>query len=492
MVDLDAFYLKTPDQIRDDILRNYANALIRRGVVNPNVSWGTEIYAKADAFANQLAVASSNTQLMADAVMPDSAQGTDLVRQAKMRGLSLRPAGGSRGYITFAASISTPVLVTTGLPLLDPSGLSYKVSVGGNYTNGQPIPVESIDTGATTNLVAGTILKWVSPPPFALQQQPVSAGGLRFGVDAETYEGLRVRLIEYIRNPPASGNWSHINKTAEDSTVAVQKAFTYAAANGPATVHVAVATAPTATNKNRDLDSTIRTTIVSPAIAALLPEFVELAVTTVQNQQANVSVGLSLPISTAASPAGPGGGWIDGTPFPVFVSQGYANVTAVTSTTQFTVNGDVAPTAGVTHVAWLSPLDWKLYRGVVQSFSGTGPWTITIDQPFVGINTGHLISPDAERLDAYFAALLDAFANLGPGQKTNVAGVLPRAYRKPLVSQSWPSDLGPQVLRKMSDAGDEVLDVQYLYRSVTTPSLPAVITDGPKVLIPFSLALYPL
>lgn len=492
MVALDAFYLKTADQIRDDMLRTYANALIRRGITNPNVSEGTEIFIKYTAIANQLAVAMSNTQLMADAVMPDSAQGTDLEQRAAPYGLKLKVAGPSAGFIVLASTVSSPILIPVGSQLIDPTGLVYKVSVGGSYSNGALVPIVSVATGSSTNLAAGIVLKWNAPPPFVSQTALVSTGGLIGGADAENHEGLRTRLIEYFRNSPGSGNWSQINAAAEGSTVAVQKSFTYCAANGPSTVHVAVVTAPTATNKNRDLDVITLTTIVTPAISAILPQEVELVVTTVINIPENVAIAMSLPASTAASPPGPGGGWLDATPFPVFASSGHADVGAVTSTTVFDISSDVAPAAGISRICWLSPFDWKVYKATVVSFVGLGPYTVTIDQPFVGIATGQYISPQAQNTDAYFAALLAFFAQMGPGQKTNVPGVLPRAYRKPLTTQSWPSDANATMLKAMENAGDEVLDVAFLFRSSNTPGVPSLITFGPTILVPNKLAFYPL
>lgn len=490
---LTQFYLKTSDQIRDDMLRTYAAMLVRRGILNPNVSQGTEIYVKYSAIANQLAVASSNTQLTANAVMPDSAQGTDLSRVAAIYGLSLRAAGGSSGFIALAASVPSAILIPTGSQLLDPNGLKYQVNPGGSFSNGQQIRVQAVDTGSATNLAAGIVLKWSSPPPFVSQAAMVATGGFTGGADTETFEGLRTRLLAYFANPPAAGNWSQINATAEGSSVAVQKAFTYAAANGPSSVHVAVTSAPTATNKNRNVDTVITIpTVVTPAVYALLPEYVELVLTTVQNQTANVSVALSLPASPAAMPAGPGGGWTDGQPWPTFASQGYANVTAVTNTQQITVNADLPPVAGVTNISWFSPIEWKLYTAVVTAFGGSGPYVINLNVPFPNIAVGHVISPLALNSQNYFNAFLNMFANMGPGQKTNVSGVLPRAYRKPLVGQNWPSDLVSQNLKFFINSGNEVADAIYLYRSVTTPTIPASISQGPWILVPGNLSIYPM
>lgn len=484
--------VKTAEEIRDDYLRTVKEGLINLGIQNPNVSEGTLDYIRGTALGQFGALLYQNVALKADAQMPDTAQGEDLIRLANIYNLSLRSAGPSSGPIVLDATVTTNILIPTGSQLIDDKGLSYEVAVGGSYSDGEEIQIIAIDTGAATNLAVGVTLRWVSPPPFVSPTALVGSGGLIGGVDQETYEGLRTRILEKIRNPPGGGNWSQLNQTAEDSTVAVQKSFAFPAANGPATVHLAVVTAPTETDKTRDVNSVVLSTTVTPAVSAVVPEYFELLVTTVQNQSADVAINISIPSATTASPAGPGGGWINGTPWPTYAVLGYSAVTAVTSSTQFTIQCDSNPTANVTQICWLNPSNWTLYRGVVTGFTGTSPSvTITVDEPFTGIAAGNFIFPDAELMQDYVNTLLDAFANLGPGQKTNLSGLLPRAFRRPLTTESWPSDLNDQVLRRLTDNNDTILSAGYNHRSTTTPSLPSLITDAPYILVPRNLSFYP-
>jgi uncharacterized phage protein gp47/JayE len=492
MPNLNTFVIKTAEEIRDDYLRTVKEGLINLGIPNPNVSEGTLDYLRGTALGEFGGLIYQMIQIKSDAQMPDTAQGDDLIRIAKIYNLDLRAAGGSSGTIILDASVAVPILIPTGAQLVDPSGLSYKVSIGGPYSNDDEIPIEAIDTGSNTNLATGTTLKWVSPPPFVNKTTVVSIGGLTGGVDAETFEGLRTRILEKLRNPPGGGNFSQLNEAAENSTVAVQKSFCYPAANGPATVHVAVTTAPTETNKERDLDITTLNTKVSPTVQSVVPQYFELLVTTVQNQQVDAAIGLSIPSALTASPPGAGGGWVDGKPFPIKVSAGRSQVTAITNTTTFTIDCDLNPAIGDS-ICWISPQDWSLNRAIVLSFSGSAPSvTITIDTPFVGIAVGNFIFPDAENMDDYVVTLLNMFANLGPGQKTTSPGLLPRAYRRPLVSESWASDLNLQTLSILSDTHEEINVALYLYAPVTSPSIPSSITDGPFILIPRNLAFYPI
>jgi len=396
--------IKTVEQIRDDYLRTYRNALINRGIANPDVSEGTEIYGKALSLAQQIYGASVAVPLAADAQMPDSAQGDDLVRICKPYGLALRPAGPSSGPLVLTASIATPLAVVQGAQLIDPNGLIYEVATGGSYTpGGAPVPIVSVATGSATQLTAGTVLRWVQPPAYATQTALVGAGGLTGGTDAETYEGLRARLLDRLQNPPNGDNWASLVADAEDSATAVQKAFAYQACNGPSTEHVAVVGAATATSKSRAVDGLVTMpTVVVPSVLAARPFYVETIVTTTQDYPFDLSIGLSLPASQLASPQGPGGGWTDGNPFPMpSASAGYtvngaptaATVTAVTSSTAFAVTSGVAPVIG-SQICWVSRDDWQLRTAKVLSAGtvGGGIWTITIDTPFVSATSSASLS----------------------------------------------------------------------------------------------------
>jgi uncharacterized phage protein gp47/JayE len=484
--------VKTAEDIRDDYLRTIKEGLINLGITNPNVSEGTLDHIRGTALGQFGALLYQNIALKADAQMPDTAQAEDLIRLANIYHLSLRAAGPSSGTIVLDATITTSILIPTGSQLIDDKGLSYNVTVGGSYSDGEEIQITAVDTGAATNLAEGSTLRWVSPPPFVSPTALVGSGGLTGGVDEETYEGLRTRILEKIRNPPGGGNWSQLNQAAEDSTVAVQKSFAYPACEGRGTVHVAVVTSPTDSDKTRDVNSVILSTKIIPAVQAVVPEYFELVVTTVQNQNVDVAINISIPSATTASPPGPGGGWLSGTPWPTYSALGYSNVTSVSSSTVFTVRCDSDPTIGVTQICWLNPNNWTLYRGTVTSFTGTFPSvTVTVDTPFTGIAVGSFVFPDAELMQEYVNTLLEAFANLGPGQKTSQTGLLPRAYRRPLTTEAWPSDLNDQVLRRLTDNNDTILSASYSYRNTTTPTLPSSISDGPYILVPRNLAFYP-
>lgn len=495
--------------IRNSILRTIKNGLYEQGVSEPNVGQGSDFFDVASALSNELAAIGANGVIKADAQMPDTATDDedpngdqDLTRIANNLELYPQPATGSVGSVVIESSAVSPIAV--GAELTDDLGQRYRVTVGGNYANGATVPVEAVSTGESTNRDEGDVLTWSSAPPYCSDKVTVGSGGFVNGADAEDSEALRQRVFAKFQTPPGNGNWQQVAETAEASTNSVQKAFVYPAIEGPSTCSVAVAAAPTATNKSRQIASTLLQGTVLPYTEGNLPKFGYLAVTTVQDVNADVAIGLSLPDAPTANPPGPGGGWIDGAPWPrPDVSSLYkCTVTAVTSTTVFTVDAVSAPTPNVSHIMWLSPTEWKLYKAVVISVSGIeGAFQITLDKPFVGITTGCYIWPECENAQVYIDALLTQFALMGPGEKSANASALARGFRHPPPTTAWPYSLGAHLLSAVSNAAEEVASAQFFYRfdgttglagssGTISPQVPPSLSSAPRIFVPRHIAFY--
>lgn len=499
---------KTTKDIHDDVLRTVRNGLIASGLSNPQLGPGSDEDIWAQAFANELTTVYANTVIKADAQMPDSAAGVvavgqtvgaDLQRAMAIVGLSPRPAAPSAGFIVLSSSASS--IIPSGSQLIDSTGLRYQVQTSGTYANGALIPILAVDLGSRTNHAAGDTLTWVSAPPFCNSKQLVATGGLTGGSDAENNDTARARLLARLQNPPGSGNWAQIAKFATDSTPIVQAAFVYPAVNGPSTVHVAVvgyaAPAPAVPpSVNRDVNATVMAGTVVPYVLGQVPEFVETIVTTVTNVPVDVSIGLTLPAAPTASPAGPGGGWIDGTPWPAISGtvQTYANVTAIAvGGSSFTVNAPTSPTAGVSHICMVDTTTWTLQRAKVVAVSGSaGAYVVTVDTPFSNVAVGSLIFPDAVNMATYVNAWLAGMALLGPGEKTASTAILTRGYRHPPPQLSWAYSIAAPLLKRIENSGAEVLATSFYYRSQTTPAVPGSVANPPNIFVPRNIAFYPI
>jgi uncharacterized phage protein gp47/JayE len=496
------FETRDASTIRDGILRVLSNGLYARGIANPNVTPGSDWYVFAQGVANELAVVEANATIKADAQMPDSSDGAELLRVCAIFGLSLQLAAGSSGPIILSSTAATPI--ATNAQLIDSNGLRYKLVTGGTYASGTALAIEAIDVGKATNHDEGDVLRWVTAPPFADEKVLVGVGGLRDGHDDEDYEGIRARLLAKLQSPPRSGNWQHVAEIAEGSTTAIQKAFVYPALQGGATVHIAVTATPSAVTRTRDVESSRMSGTVVPYVKGKLNERSEITTTTVTNVPTDVVFTISIPDAPTASPPGEGGGWLDGAPWPDrgATSKG-TRVTSVTTTLVLVVDALIAPTPFVSQVAWLNPADWVVRTARVVAVTGTsGSYTVTLDTPFVGIVVGDCLWPAAQNAQVYVDAALAAFALMGPGEKTANASALNRGYRHPRPSTAWPYMLGSQMLGALDRSSAEISASQFLWRTdgttdltgptgVLTPQVPGVVTGLPNQLIPGRIAFYP-
>lgn len=496
------YFQKDATTIRDDILRTEKNGLIALGIANPNVGPGSDYYTRATAVGNELAVVHANNVVKADQNMPDTAGGPDLDRWLNLLKLSRRGATGSIGLISAPCSVSS-VGVPSGSQLTDSAGLVYEILSGGTYTAAQDvltIAIFAVDTGVATDHQNGDALQWITPPPFCAQQVTVGtlggADGLSGGFDSEATddESPRGRLFQVFQSPPRAGNASDVATWCAAATPSVQAGFVYPALLGPGTTFVAVMAqaqslgALSSTSKNRDLPAALVNGTVAPYVRGLYPENTQLALCSIASQANDIAILLAIPDAGTASPPGPGGGWLDGSPWPNSVGGTAPAVVAhVVSTTQFdvTVPSTNPPQAGISHIAFLSPLDWQLYTAIVTAV-GTygsptaGAYRITVDTPMIGIVAGNYVFPQSVNQQIYVNAILGAFAGLGPGEWLTPGDArLTRAFRHPRSSLVWPANLDARFLKQLENASPEVEAADWIYRLATTPTVPSSITVDP-------------
>ena len=474
-----------------------------------DVGPGSDHYITTTALGNELAVIGANGVLRGDAMMPDSAVGTDLKRQGDMIDRQKNPAVGSYGIIAIVASQQTSI--ETGRQLTDASSNRFEVTRGGIYANTEAniyVPVRALSVGASTNHAPGDLLQWASAPPFCDTNATVAGQGLINGNDAEEDEGYRSRILGVYRNPPGGGNPQQVIESGEGSHPSVVKCFCYPVVAGAGSMDACAIANPTATSKSRVIATAIMEGYVKPFMYGKFPVPPEgFNVTTVSDVNTDVALAISLPEAPTAQPPGLGGGWLDGTPWPAPDGLSYykAVTTAVTDSSTFTVDAQTSPTANVTRISWVSPYDWKLYTALVTSVSGSaGAYDITIDSPFPGLTVGCYIFPAAQNMQTYVDAVFAHFAKLGPGEKTSNASALRRGFRHPApvaTPDSWPYSLGPAMLRALTDSGQEVASAQFLYRydgtttvngtgGLLTPQPPATIASAPNILVPRHIGIY--
>lgn len=475
----------SPDEIRDSYLTTYKNAMIARGVEDANILPGSDAFIDATALSNEIYAAFSASVVYADDGMPDTAGKDGLSRQMGWYGMGIRAATGASGTVTLSSS--NPSNILDGTTLIGPTGQLYTITSPGLYANGDSVPVSALGAGDITNAVAGVVLRWVKPPPYASQTAVVSDGEITGGYDAEDVEDARTRFLQRLRYTPMGGNWAHVAQLAETSSTRVQAAFVYPVAEGGTTVHVACLGPVGIVNKSRVVPTTIMDLVVRPYVLSKIMEGVSVTVTTVADVYEDISVELTMDSTTD--------GWSNTTPWPVpLADEFYCDVTDVTSGSIFTVTSLTAPTPFATKIAWYDNTANLLRTGTVIACT-TGQANdheITIDSSWTNVATGAWVMPHAVNMQNYVDAILKAFTKLGPGQKLGVGVVTQQTSRKPLVTEFYPCTIGNHFLRAVSDAGDEVQYATFLYRlsNGASPAVPAAVSGAPKVYIPRRIAFY--
>ena len=167
-----------------------------------------------------------------------------LKEKAVAKGLpALLPASGSTGFVT-ARAVTGGVYIAAGKIIKDDkASLSFKCTSGKTYADGDPVPIRAIDVGPSTNLAAGTVLRWESTTPglgeLATVLEDPNGFGLRGGRNEESIDELRKRIGDAEADPAAGTNAAQVRKFAKDAAtakgIAMQEVFVHSAAEGPNT-----------------------------------------------------------------------------------------------------------------------------------------------------------------------------------------------------------------------------------------------------------------
>lgn len=475
-----------PDQLtvssRDDLVARFLADIAFRA---PTVAVGQGLTPNIDA----VMVADAVLPILGEAVRQgegidlDNLSGDALQQEAVDSGLPAQlPAVGATGYGVVSASIGGGN-APTGLIAKHPTTQAkYKVVVGGVYADGDPIQLVSVDTGPQTNLEAGTILQWVSPPIgfnlYVTVQADSNGDGLIGGRDAETDEEIRQRIRDARANPAASGNDAAYQDAARKTpSVPSVAAFTYPAIGGPGTTCVAILVRPSKLGASR-IPTAAQLTLVRGNVIGQMPKDDSSAFVVVIEVPTSVIVQLDWAQGNAK--------WTDNQPWPTYDAGGNFVVQAAptptpTSFTVLTAGAQSAPVVGQT-IAVFDRANLRFLPKRIVSVSGANPYALTFDSgggsdtTFVP-STGALISPWSDSLAQLPDLLATYFETLGPGEMKDFL-VTPffddgyREKRNPPSPQYWPNEITERILVPIL----ELASVEGA--KIASPSLPAITPVG--------------
>jgi len=482
------------EEIRDDFLTDIRLEAIKQGVPNPPVLPGSDWHILGTALSNIGLIQYSNLRISDDNMNVLTATGEDLDNIREAYGLPVVPSSPATGAIVVTTQIPLPLTIPDGTEFVLPNGLRGKVSPTAiNVFTGAEIAVVTIDTGEDSNLGAGEIVQFVSPPVGVQTEATVSVNApLAGGVSVETDERKRARILNRLQTVPAGGNWGDLIETSLNAIASLQYAFVYPALGGPASAKVVLCK-----NQNTETGDYSRqvtaaaTNIIRAAIFSKMPSPMEIVVQSVEDEPFDATIDVDLP--SAATSGGNGQGWVDQAPWPPLVpaDAGRSTIFAALGTNLFVnANTATAPIAGQTNILWWSSVDQRFYKRLVVGVTGGGPiWNITIDAPLVDSNNndaiaGEYICPATSNYEAYGNTWRTVTNGLGPGENTSDPNRLPRSARHPFEEDGWHSSLTIQQLKSMVTAHPEIADASWAFRSLTAPSLPLLVASAPRILTP--------
>lgn len=139
-------------------------------------------------------------------LLPDTSDEDMLLRQANLRPIRDRlPAEAARGAAIGSGAVGA--VLDAGVLFQRDDGALLRVTTDVTLTApAVTVPLEAVEPGALGNTPAGAKLKLVSPVLGIVDGFTVTGDGLTGGVDQESIESLRARVIRSYRQLPHGGN----------------------------------------------------------------------------------------------------------------------------------------------------------------------------------------------------------------------------------------------------------------------------------------------
>lgn len=157
----------------------------------------------------------------------------------------------------------------------DPNGNTYQATSGILFgaATAVLVPVQSVNTGQSQNLLSGAILTLTSPPP-GVDSSATASGNIADGRNAETDAEAAARILERVRSPIAGGTESDYKQWAKEAAPSVIEANILRFPFGLGTVGVVFTAGTTDIDTAIDNDQPI-VVIPSDALVDTVAEYID-------------------------------------------------------------------------------------------------------------------------------------------------------------------------------------------------------------------------
>ena len=143
---------------------------------------------------------------LSEQIQPDTAEAEILERYADVHGITRRAAAYATGEVDCTGT--TGAVIPAGALLQRSDGIQYSVDTEATLDAGvATVDVTAVVAGADSNADGGESVSFVSPITGVDQAATIdSAAGIAGGVDEETDDELRARLLAYLADRPQGGS----------------------------------------------------------------------------------------------------------------------------------------------------------------------------------------------------------------------------------------------------------------------------------------------
>lgn len=467
---------------RDDLVARWERDVKIR-MPGALVGDGTLPRVDAKIFADAILPVYGEAQRQANNVSLDGKTQDALNLEAKDLGLAtLLPGAGSSGFVIVSTSVGGGTIIS-GTQLINPvTGLRYQTTSTALYTDQQNVAVAAVDSGPQTNVPAGTVLQWVSPPPGINQTVTVfkntDGSGLSNGSLPETQQQMVARLRSAKSTPAVGGNDAQFQAAVMQTPgVGLQAAFTYPCIAGPGSTCIVFTVRPNVSGGSR-IPNNAQIGIVKAYVVGQMPKDISSTYGTLTAQLVDMSFLIRWGPNSA--------GWADAAPWPPYAAGQPVTVQAGGSATVFSVTTAASPPApqvGQT-IALFDAVNIRFVKKRILAVSGANPWTLTIDPSNNVSDTTYtpllndVVFTWSDSLPSLLPAITPYFDALGPGeQKASFFDDGYREKRSPQAPATSPNTVTNSILTPIFGL-NLVVDCQ-----VASPTLPLSTTVGtPNVL----------
>jgi uncharacterized phage protein gp47/JayE len=196
-----AFQRPTLQEIVTRIQADFVSRLSLTGAVLRR----SVIYVLARVMAGASHMLHGHLEFLGRQLFPDQSEAEYLERQASLYGLTRIAATYAAGNVVFTGTNST--VIPAGTLLRRADGVEYETDADGTIASGTAtVAVTATTAGENGNADEDVSLALDSPISGLNSAGTVAAAGLIGGLDEESDDALRVRLLARMASPPHGGN----------------------------------------------------------------------------------------------------------------------------------------------------------------------------------------------------------------------------------------------------------------------------------------------